>query len=74
MSEAVLIRTEPSYNLYTLFADETYSGKLQKRFRKGRITNLNCNQTGLMPDTEAGCSSLENIFIKHIYKNDSNPQ
>lgn len=30
---------------------------------------MNCNQTGLIPDSEAGCSSLENIFIKHIYKN-----
>jgi|LauGreDrversion4_2_1035121.scaffolds.fasta_scaffold277852_1 hypothetical protein len=69
MSEAVLIRTEPTYSTATLYSGGSYSDALVKRFRKGRTTNYNCNQTGLMPDTEAGCSSLQSIFINHIYKN-----
>jgi hypothetical protein len=58
MSEAMLIRTEASYSTATLYAGGTYSDSLVKRFKKGRTTNYNCNQTGLMPDAEAGCSSL----------------
>jgi len=26
----------------------------------------------LLPDPEAGCSSLENVFIKHIYSDSKN--
>jgi hypothetical protein len=69
MSEAMLIRTEPSYSNSTVYSNGTYSDALVRRFRKGRTTNYNCSQTGLMPDAEAGCSSLQSIFINHIYKN-----
>lgn len=51
----MLLRTEPSYSTSTLFTNNTYSGDLQRRFRKGRTTNMNCSTTGLMPDAEAGC-------------------
>lgn len=54
----MLIRTEPSYSTATLYSGGSYSDALVKRFRKGRTTNYNCNQTGLMPDAEAGCSNL----------------
>jgi len=57
MSEAMLLRTEPTFSS-TLWVGGSYSDSLLKRFKKGRTTNYNCNQTGLMPDTEAGCSSL----------------
>jgi hypothetical protein len=57
MSEAMLIRTEPTYST-SLYSGGSYSDSLVKRFKKGRTTNYNCNQTGLMPDAEAGCSSL----------------
>ena len=65
----MLMRTEPSYTTASLYSGGSYSDSLVKRFRKGRTTNYNCSQTGLMPDAEAGCSSLESIFVNHIYKN-----
>ena len=57
MSEAMLLRTEPIYSL-TLWLGGSYSDSLLKRFKKGRNTNLNCNQTGLMLYTEAVSSSF----------------
>lgn len=54
-----------------MFEKNTMGDMFLKKFKYGRVTSMTCNSTGLLPDAEAGCSSLEDVFINHVFKANS---
>lgn len=66
-AEAVTARTATNYNNSTEFNVGTLEAKFRDNFRAGRKTNETCNETGRMPNAEAGCTDIKTVFIDHLF-------
>ena len=68
-AEAVMSRTSKSYNATDEYAQGTLAQVFRDQFRSGRATAETCDwNMDLMPDPEQGCTDLNNVFQKHIFK------
>jgi len=72
-AEALMARTATDYNSAAPFTSGTLATKYRNRFKAGRTTQETCpDNHGLMPDANAGCSHLEEIFVNHVYAGNGN--
>ena len=66
-------RTATDYDSSDKFKSGSTMASFKDNFRFGRKTVYECSwNIGFMPVPTDGCTGLENIFIDHIYKGQSN--
>lgn len=62
-------RTAKSYREDDEYAPGTLARVFRDQFRAGRTTVESCPEnTGLMPDPEAGCDDVMSLFGSHVFK------
>lgn len=68
-AEAVMGRMATWYDSENPFAEGSLAKEFRDAFKFGRTTVETCDQnTGLIPDSDVVCASLDSIFKDHIYK------
>lgn len=69
IAESVQAQLATDFNAANPFADGTLAQRFRKQFHVGRQTLEQCpDNVGLMPNPEAGCEGLQEVFVNNIFK------